>query len=528
MSASPRVDAGQAHPVFFWLGTSAVTLGVAFHLPMYIDAAAMNFHLAGMPFDWRMLTGMALIGVGTAAGWYGLLPAARMRGLPNAMPAKPAAPEAAGDAGKLRWVHWRLLLVLALALIIDSMKPASLGFTIPGMSQEYALPREVVALLPFLALTGLTIGSYVWGAIGDQVGRRSAILLSGIMFVGTAICGAMPGFLGNLIMCFFMGLAAGGMLPITYALLAECLPSKHRGWAMVLLGGLGLVGGFFAASGCASLFEPYFGWRIMWFLNAPTGLVLILFNRMIPESPRFLLMRGRVEEAYVAAKRFGASLDVPQWSADPALQHHSVRAGILLRPPLRGTTATLNLVALAWGMINFGLLLWLPAELRTKGYGVLGSDVLLFRSALVALPTMFVVAWLYTRWSTKWTLCVLTASTALGLTGFALIDADVPFARDNPIILFSFLMVGVNGLIAVLLPYSAENYPVLVRGRGTGLVAGSSKLGGLAAQAATVAALVPGLGVAAAALAFPVAVSAALVAHYGKETRHRRLEDLDR
>jgi putative MFS transporter len=122
MRASPRADAGQAHPVFFWLGTSAVTLGVAFHLPMYIDAAAMNFHLAGMPFDWRMLTGMALIGGGTAAGWYGLLPAARMRGLPNAMPAMPAAPEATGDAGKLRWVHWRLLLVLALALIIDSMK----------------------------------------------------------------------------------------------------------------------------------------------------------------------------------------------------------------------------------------------------------------------------------------------------------------------------------------------------------------------------------------------------------------------
>src|SRR6202035_3314460 len=133
------------------------------------------------------------------------------------------------------------------------------------------------------------------------------ILLSGIMFVGTAICGAMPGFLGNLIMCFFMGLAAGGMLPITYALLAECIPSRHRGWAMVLLGGLGLVGGFFAASGCAALFEPYFGWRIMWFLNAPTGLLMILFSWMIPESPRFLLMRGRIKEARASAMRFAAN-----------------------------------------------------------------------------------------------------------------------------------------------------------------------------------------------------------------------------
>jgi putative MFS transporter len=494
---------------------------------MYIQAAAMNFHLAGMPVDWRMLTGMLLIGGGTAAAWYGLLPAARRRDeLPSESP-RAAAPEAADAGGELRWPHWRLLIVLALALVIDSMKPASLGFTIPGMSQEYGLPREVVALFPFLALTGLTVGSYVWGMIGDQIGRRAAILLSGIMFVGTAICGAMPGFLGNLIMCFFMGLAAGGMLPVTYALLAECLPPKRRGWAMVLLGGVGLVGGFFAASGCAALFEPYFGWRIMWFLNAPTGLIMILLNRFIPESPRFLLMRGQIEEARAIAKQFTARLDLREWSGE-AMPSHAVGAGTLLRPPLRGTTLTLNLTAVFWGMINFGLLLWLPAELRTRGYGVAGSDTLLFRSALVALPTMFIVAWLYAKWSTKWTLFVLTGMTAVGLAGFSLIDTGVPLVHDHLLILFSFLMVGVNGLIAVLLPYSAENYPVRVRGRGTGLVAGSSKLGGLAAQAVTVAGLIPGLVAAAVALAFPVAVSAAMVARYGRETRNRRLEDFDR
>jgi putative MFS transporter len=141
---------------------------------------------------------------------------------------------------------------------------------------------------------------------------------------------------------------------------------------------------------------------------------------------------------------------------------------------------------------------------------------------------MFVVAWMYNVWSTKWTLCVLTGLTALALTVFSLIDVDVPLVHDNLIVLFSILMVGINGIIAVLLPYSAENYPVQVRGRGTGLVAASSKFGGLAAQAITVAALVPGLGVAAMALAFPVAVSAAMVARYGNETRNRRLEDFDR
>ena len=112
---------------------------------------------------------------------------------------------------------------VTLAVVIDSMKPASLGFVVPGTATEYGLSLPVVALIPFCALTGLVVGSYVWGIIADRVGRRAAILLSGIMFVGTAICGAMPLFEANLFMCFVMGLAAGGMLPITYALLAECI-----------------------------------------------------------------------------------------------------------------------------------------------------------------------------------------------------------------------------------------------------------------------------------------------------------------
>src|ERR1700681_1376007 len=66
----------RAHPGFFWLGALAVTIGVGLHLPMYIKAAAMNFHVAGMPVDATMLIGMAFIAGGTAAAWHGLLPGA--------------------------------------------------------------------------------------------------------------------------------------------------------------------------------------------------------------------------------------------------------------------------------------------------------------------------------------------------------------------------------------------------------------------------------------------------------------------
>jgi hypothetical protein len=73
----------RAHPAYFWAGSAAVTLGVLLHLPMFVEAEKMNFHLAGMPVDWRMLVGMAMIGGGTASSWYGLLPSTPSRQAPR-------------------------------------------------------------------------------------------------------------------------------------------------------------------------------------------------------------------------------------------------------------------------------------------------------------------------------------------------------------------------------------------------------------------------------------------------------------
>jgi MFS family permease len=162
----------------------------------------------------------------------------------------------------------------------------------------------MVAWLPLSALVGTTFGSFAWGVLADLYGRRASILLSAIIFVGTSICGAMPGFWWNVGMCFLMGAAAGGMLPVTYALLAETMPSKHRGWSLVLVGGLGAVGGYFAASGLSSLLQPYFGWRIM----VPESSMAVdrdPSERPDPGIPKFLLMSR--------ATRPGSGHHAPLW-----------------------------------------------------------------------------------------------------------------------------------------------------------------------------------------------------------------------
>jgi MFS transporter, putative metabolite:H+ symporter len=303
------------------------------------------------------------------------------------------------------------------------------------------------------------------------------------------------------------------MLPVTYALLAEAMPVKHRGWSLVLVGGLGAAGGYLAASGASALLQPLFGWRIIWFLNLPTGLLLIGLSAFIPESAKFLLSMGRVEEARTAFARFGAVLTAA--AAPKTTAATPARA-------LIGITSALTTGALAWGLVSFGVLLWLPAELADRGLSAGAAGKLLAYSALVALPAVFLVAFGYSRWSSKWTLFAALAAMGLGLLGvFSLaLSGDLTQA----LIPLSILIVGSNAVIALLMPYAAETYPLAVRGRATGWVAGCSKLGGLLAQAAGFAAIVPPLATACLIVGVPVLASLGLFAWFGSETRGRDID----
>jgi putative MFS transporter len=89
------------------------------------------------------------------------------------------------------------------------------------------------------------------------------------------------------------------------------------------------------------------------------------------------------------------------------------------------------------------------------------------------------------------------------------------------------LIVGSNGVIAILLPYASESYPLRVRGRATGWIAACTKGGGVFAQGLSILALAPPLGLAAALIAAPMLTALALFVRYGTETRGMDLRRLE-
>ncbi|HEY3637639.1 MAG TPA: MFS transporter [Rhizomicrobium sp.] len=516
MSNSGFMFEARRSTFIFFAGCVLVTLGVLLHLPMYWMAKDMGFVLSGMPMDPKMYVGMALIVLGIIAAAYGLLPRMQVTEFDDAEILVP--PE---DAPLTR-AHWLLMTGLAIGLIIDIMKPATLGFVTPGMLVEYHITRAQVAALPLSALTGLTLGSFVWGWLADRYGRRAAILLSAVIFIGTSICGAMPSLNWNIFMCFLMGLGAGGMLPVAYALLAENMPTRHRGWCLVLIGGIGAVGGYLVASELSALLQPVYGWRIMWFLNLPTGLMLIALGPLLPESARFLMYMGRIDEAKAVLARFGA--------VEVAKDTRVEKASHAMLPPVEHdyitSTIALTLAALAWGFVNFGLLLWLPSTLVAEGQSVGLASTIIARSTLFAAPLVVLSVFLYAWWSTKWSLVSAIAVTALGLLVMVMREEGFTLVQ-NPLVPITLLIIGASGIIAILLPYTAENYPIRIRGRAIGWIAGCTKGGGLIAQGAGALALVPAIGNVALIIAVPAMLALVMVGKFGRETRMRDLRELE-
>lgn len=516
MSAAIAID--RAKSAAFWSGALAITVGVVLHLPMFWMGRDMDFRLAGMAMDPGMLAGMGLIVAGVGLCAWGLLP----RNVAAQVEASRHISVAAPEDAPLSRAHWGLMAVLVVALVIDVMKPASLGFVMPGLTREYGVGVSIAALFPFSALLGTVVGSVLWGIAADIYGRKSTIMLSAVMFIGTAICGAMPSLWWNIAMCFLMGAAAGGMLPVSYALLAEIMPTRHRGWALVLVGGLGSGGGYLAASGFAAALEPVWSWRVLWLLNLPTGLLLLLMGRFIPESAKFLLARGRRAEARAVMQRFGTTSHrhgEEEEDVDFApihLDHSHPTAGIW-SPGIRGTTTALTSLALGWGLVNFGLLLWLPTWFVERGLPMASASQVIAQSALIAFPTIFVASLIYSRWSTKYSLLAVTGVTVLGLLGVIAMPAGA--SGMEVVAPLAVLIVGTNGLLAVLLPYAAESYPLGIRGRATGWIAACTKAGGLAAQSLSIAALVPSMATVGLAVAVPLVIGLALTLRYCRETR---------
>ncbi|MDN5874978.1 MAG: hypothetical protein L0H29_11430, partial [Sinobacteraceae bacterium] len=152
--------------------------------------------------------------------------------------------------------------------------------------------------------------------------------------------------------------------------------------------------------------------------------------------------------------------------------------------------------------------------------------LLLTWSAVWAMPGIFVAIWLYHHWSSIYTLLAFVLLTAAAL---ALFMAMAVFGWHAAVLLtlaIAALLVGANGVIAILVPYATEIYPGARRATGAGGVAAVSKAGGICGAGLGVAGLFAHMAAAAIMMTVLLLVSALLLWRYGVDTRGLRLEEI--
>ncbi|HKS89284.1 MAG TPA: MFS transporter [Stellaceae bacterium] len=205
---------------------------------------------------------------------------------------------------KLTSNQWKLICTANVADLLDFFDFFLIGYVTAALTKEWSLAYWQGGAILLASGLGAVPGAFVWGWLGDRIGRRtvfiwSAVTISlatGIMVFTPGPSGVVPGWLFLMFFRFFVGIGNAGIFTIDLPLVQEFMPAYKRGWVSALITTL-LPGGSMLAGIIAAWLLPIIGWRYL-FLVGLTPLVLVFMIRFwVPESPRWLIRMGRHEEA---------------------------------------------------------------------------------------------------------------------------------------------------------------------------------------------------------------------------------------
>lgn len=423
--------------------------------------------------------------------------------------------------------HYKLLLVTGLGWLFDSMDTGLIAFILPVLAKEWGLAPGQMGLIGSIGLIGMALGAVISGTVADRIGRKKVFTITVLLYsIASAFCALSWNYQSLLVFRFLVGFGLGGELPVAATLVSEYAPSRVRGRFIVLLESFwGL--GWIAAACIAYFFIPVYGWRMAFLIGALPALYVCLIRLHMPESVRYLLTRGRVDEARQIVLSLEKQLHVPsalftgETETVPVVAKASFRE--LWKKPLMSRTIMLWLV---WFGINFsyyGIFMWLPSLVFQQGFTVVKTFEYVLIMTLAQLPGYYCAAWLVDKIGRKYTLSafLLFSGVASYFFGHASTAATLMMWGS----VMSFFNLGAWG---VLYTYTPEQYPTAIRALGSGWAAGFGRFGGMAAPMMVGALLARSFGFASVFYMFALvfAAVAVIVLSLGVESKQKDLESL--
>lgn len=386
------------------------------------------------------------------------------------------------DDSQLTKYHKRLIAACSGGPFLDGFLLSIIGVALTGANADLHLNAATLGIAGAVSLIGLFVGSLVFGPVTDRIGRRvmyTADLL--VMIIGSVVCLWIDAGWQLIALRFIVGLAVGADYPIATSLLTEWMPKKHRGSMIGLLSVVWLLGAVVAYL-VGFAFTSAFGsgsWRWMLASGAVFGAIVMLLRMGAHESPRWLITRGRTEEARRDISSVLGREVTTEEITDMVAQEEPQRRTRFIEL-LRGMNLRrilfCGLTWMCFAIPQFALFTYGPIILSHLGFGndtagaTLGQIILNLGFLLGSFPGM---KWVESRGRRP----LILGSFLFG--ALALLPLGIwPDAPGWFVMTFFFLFALINGAGNILVfIYPNELFPTQLRASAVGLATAVSRIG---------------------------------------------------
>ena len=208
---------------------------------------------------------------------------------------------------RLPWsrFHWRVVIGLGTVWILDGLEVTIVGsvaarMTEPGSGIDMNAAQVGTAAAIYVA--GACVGALLFGQLTDRFGRKKLFLLTLVLYIVATVLTAFSFVPWYFFLCrFFTGMGIGGEYAAINSAIDELIPARNRGQVDLAINGsywLGAaIGALVSVVLLSALVPMHLGWRLAFALGGVIGFAILLVRRNVPESPRWLFIHGREEEA---------------------------------------------------------------------------------------------------------------------------------------------------------------------------------------------------------------------------------------
>ena len=211
---------------------------------------------------------------------------------------------------RLGWspFHTRMVAGLGAAWILDGLQ-ITISSSVTGELQKpstLGMTSAQIGMIASIYLVGEVVGALVFGKMSDRLGRKRLLVTTLLLYlVGTGLAAFVTGHHTGWLVFFYAtrfiaGMGIGGQYAAINSAIDEMMPSKYRGRVDIWINGsywAGAILGSFASLIFLNAFAANVGWRLAFLMGPVLALVVIYVGRTLPESPRWLMTHGRMEEA---------------------------------------------------------------------------------------------------------------------------------------------------------------------------------------------------------------------------------------